>query len=311
MGGGASSSVAIAAPGVATSTVPAAATPLPVVAPAPMVVPTVNPRVVAPAGTNTMDADVQPFTRVGASLAFPTAAATATVSTSADVFTPQVPSTSFATPMFTIPAMDGGTPTTDGTPPVTKTTTAPSAVAPSEPIDAATPDDAPKARDPKAPKDAKPSKVERVELTSDVTSPPVAGTTIRVTAKPSGGVAPYQYQWRVMDGGTWSLPTEWSETATFTWTPATATADLGIRVGVKSASSLDDTPDAQSTVRFVIKAVGSVATPAASTPPAARGWSDDEAREGEGREEGCEDEAVASRCISDRRRAPTAIFERR
>jgi hypothetical protein len=233
-----------------------------------VVVATVNPRVVAPAGTNAMDADVQPFTRVGASLAFPTGPAAATVPMSADVFTPQVPSTSFATPMFTIPAMDGGAPTTDGTPPVTRTTTAPPP-ATSEPIDTATPGDAPTARDPKAPKDAKASKVERVELTSDVTAPPVAGTTIRVTATPSGGVAPYQYQWRVMDGGTWSLPTDWSETATFTWTPATATADLGIRVGVKSASSLDDTPDAQSTVRFVIKAVGSVATPAASTPPVA------------------------------------------
>jgi hypothetical protein len=63
-------------------------------------------------------------------------------------------------------------------------------------------------------------KVDLAESATDIMLPRMAGTTITVTARPIGGVGPYQYQWRLFEGRAWSLPTEWSESATFTWTPS-------------------------------------------------------------------------------------------
>jgi hypothetical protein len=104
--------------------------------------------------------------------------------------------------------------------------------------------------------------VKRVSLKSDVPSTQAVGTTITLTAAPVGGNAPYQYQWRVFDGNAWSLPTEWSATPTFEWTAATPASDLGMMVGVRSAGSTDETPEATQSIHFVINAA-----PAAATTP--------------------------------------------
>jgi peptidase C25-like protein len=110
--------------------------------------------------------------------------------------------------------------------------------------------------------------IDHVELTSDAASPGIAGTTITVTAKATGGVGPHQYQWSVFDGLTWSLPTAWTEIATFMWTPAAAIADLGIKVGVRSTGNSDETPEAHGTIRFVIvNAAAPAQAPAAVKPP--------------------------------------------
>jgi hypothetical protein len=111
---------------------------------------------------------------------------------------------------------------------------------------------------------SKSAKVSKVELRSDVVSPYVAGATIAVTAEPTDGVGPYQYQWRVFDGRMWSMPTEWSEFASFTWTPETANAVPGIMVGVRSAGSHDDAPEeAHSSIRLAVAPVPIVSPVAA------------------------------------------------
>ena len=107
-------------------------------------------------------------------------------------------------------------------------------------------------------------------LSSDAASPYVAGTTIAVTAEPTDGVGPYQYQWRVFDGRVWSLPTEWREFASFTWTPDTANAVPGIMVGVRSAGNQDDRPEANSALRFAVTPVPIVSPPAAGREDAKR-----------------------------------------
>jgi hypothetical protein len=108
---------------------------------------------------------------------------------------------------------------------------------------------------------SKAGRVRKLELMSTVASPYVTGTTIAVTAEPTDGVGPYQYQWRVFDGRMWSVPTDWSEFASFTWTPDTANAVPGIMVGVRSAGSHDDTPEAQSSIRLVVTPVRIVSPP--------------------------------------------------
>jgi hypothetical protein len=206
----------------------------------------------------------QPTTPLGASLtSSPVQQAAPIVEIPAES-TPPTNYAPFSTPIFGMPATEGAPPTSDGTPPPTgKTTTPDSPTPPTDPTEPPAEADGAKSKSSKAPKV---SKVNLVELTSDVASPQAPGTTIALTAKAIGGVGPYQYQWRVMESGTWSLPTEWTEFATFTWTPETATPDLGIEVGVRSAGSVSEAPEARRTVRFVIKAVAP--TPA-STPPAA------------------------------------------
>jgi hypothetical protein len=78
--------------------------------------------------------------------------------------------------------------------------------------------------------------VNSVAVTADRSSPQPPNTTIRFTATAAGGVAPYQYQWRVFNGATWNSQ-PWGGSHTFDWTPSSAGDAYKVAVDVRSAGS--------------------------------------------------------------------------
>jgi hypothetical protein len=79
--------------------------------------------------------------------------------------------------------------------------------------------------------------VTSVTLVANRPAPQVPGTAIIFTASAAGGVGPYQYQWFLFDGTTWTVAQAWSSAATFTWTPTVANANYQITVGARSAGN--------------------------------------------------------------------------
>jgi hypothetical protein len=79
--------------------------------------------------------------------------------------------------------------------------------------------------------------VTSVTLTANRTAPQPPGTSITFTASATGGAAPYQYQYWVDNGTTWTVVRAWSTSATFTWTPTTANANYTVVVWVRSAGN--------------------------------------------------------------------------
>jgi subtilisin family serine protease len=77
--------------------------------------------------------------------------------------------------------------------------------------------------------------VTSVTVTPDKPSPRPVGDPVTFTAVPSGGVGPYQYQWRVTGGSTWTVIKSWSTSNVLTWTPAAASGSYGLQVQVRSA----------------------------------------------------------------------------
>jgi hypothetical protein len=71
-------------------------------------------------------------------------------------------------------------------------------------------------------------------LTADKALPQPGGTTINFTATTSSGVAPIQYKWWLLNGGTWSVVKNWSTSNSYSWTP---TAEGNYRIGVWARSS--------------------------------------------------------------------------
>lgn len=89
-----------------------------------------------------------------------------------------------------------------------------------------------------------------VALSTDVTSPQPAGTTIKLTAIGTGGTTPYSFRfWLQPWGGEWQLLRDWAPAATYSWTPTTA-GGYSIWVQGRSAASTD--VEAQSGINFEI-----------------------------------------------------------
>ncbi|WP_291985569.1 S8 family peptidase [Luteitalea sp.] len=72
-------------------------------------------------------------------------------------------------------------------------------------------------------------------LTPSVAAPRAPGTTVTWTASASGGEGPYQYQFAIFNGTTWSDAGAWSSTATFAWTPTQANAAYQVAVRARGA----------------------------------------------------------------------------
>ena len=100
--------------------------------------------------------------------------------------------------------------------------------------------------------------VTSLDLAPSVAAPQGAGATVTWTASASGGQAPYQYQWAVYDGVTWTTMTSWSTVSTFAWTPATADADYQVAVRARSAWNSGAREMASSAAFAIMPAVSSL-----------------------------------------------------
>lgn len=92
-----------------------------------------------------------------------------------------------------------------------------------------------------------------VTLRANLPSPQPVGTTITWSATGAGGVTPYQYQWWVFNGATWTAATGWVTSATWAWTPTAASDKYVVRVSLRSAGSQADAVDATASGSFPIK----------------------------------------------------------
>jgi hypothetical protein len=80
------------------------------------------------------------------------------------------------------------------------------------------------------------ARVTSVSLTANRVSPQPINTTITWTAVPTGGIAPYQYQFWLFDGTTWTaLP--WQSSNTLAWTPTVRHPNYRVSVWAKSAGN--------------------------------------------------------------------------
>jgi len=94
------------------------------------------------------------------------------------------------------------------------------------------------------------STVNDVSLSADRVAPQPPNTTVTFTAAPTGGVTPYQYQWKVFDGSTWSYQA-WGASSTFQWTPNAANANYKVGVGVRSSGNTGS-PEASTDMTFAV-----------------------------------------------------------
>ena len=118
---------------------------------------------------------------------------------------------------------------------------------------------------PLPPMPAAPTKVSVLGLSANKTAPQPPGTAITFTAVPTGGVAPVQYKWWVLDGS-WNPAGGWTTSNTFTWTPAKTYPFGRVTVWARSAGNNVDEAETPAAMDFVIAGATIAAT---SVPPAA------------------------------------------
>lgn len=110
------------------------------------------------------------------------------------------------------------------------------------------------------------ARVTAVTIGADMIAPRAAGSTVRFSATPTGGGAPYQYKWWTYDGA-WKPVDTWTTSSTFAWTPSTAYPGGRITVWVRSASNTADEAEAAAAMDFVITA-STAATPSSTVSSA-------------------------------------------
>jgi len=82
----------------------------------------------------------------------------------------------------------------------------------------------------------------RVTLVADRQSPQPPGTRITFTATASGGTGPYDFQWSVFNGSSWSVQQDWSRNGQFSWTPSSPNSNYQVMVRVRGGQSLGSNP---------------------------------------------------------------------
>ena len=93
-------------------------------------------------------------------------------------------------------------------------------------------------------------KVTSLALTPSAPSPQPPGTVVTWTAAPSGGQAPFQYQWLTYDGRAWTQ-SAWGHGNTLAWQPMTASTAYQVAVRVRSAWN-SGTRDAAAIATYVV-----------------------------------------------------------
>jgi PA14 domain/K319L-like, PKD domain len=76
---------------------------------------------------------------------------------------------------------------------------------------------------------------------SSHTSPQVTGTSITFTAITTGGTAPLQFKWWIVNGATTQVAQNWSTNASFVWAPSTA-GSYAVRAWARNAGNTADAP---------------------------------------------------------------------
>lgn len=94
-------------------------------------------------------------------------------------------------------------------------------------------------------------------LSANLSSPQTALTTIIWSVRGAGGVTPYQYKWWISDGRTWTAKTNWTKSATWSWTPTVENSNYSVGVWIRSAGDLTDAAEVSAVVPFVITATQS------------------------------------------------------
>jgi YVTN family beta-propeller protein len=117
------------------------------------------------------------------------------------------------------------------------------------------------------PSPATPPPLTVTSLSADKASPQVAGTAITFTATATGGVAPYQYQWWVHNGTTWTVGQAWSPSNTFAWTP-TAPGSYLLQVWARSSGITADTAEAYKQIAYTITAPPPLSVTSLTATPA-------------------------------------------
>jgi subtilisin family serine protease len=98
--------------------------------------------------------------------------------------------------------------------------------------------------------------ISNVALSANRASPQPPGTTITWTATPTGGVAPYQYQWLTYDGTTWTFAGTWTSSNMFAWTPTQASNSAKVAVWVRSAPNTANAAERIASTTFPIAVSG-------------------------------------------------------
>lgn len=107
------------------------------------------------------------------------------------------------------------------------------------------------------------SPVSSVALTTNVSAPQPAGSTIVWTATITGGSGPQVYKWFVYDGA-WHAIGAWTSSNQFNWTPAVANASYRVSVWVKQASNPKDEWEATAERPFAISEGAATSAPVSS-----------------------------------------------